>query len=134
MTGKYRCPHCQAVLNPGTKIVLRISRGKKAGLALFSPRVGNYSVILPPDFPIQEGQRANFHCPVCSEDLTSPANSKFGELGRDRAEGGQDRIAFHRTFGKQATFVVTEDGVRAFGQDADNYRPGNFFGAGQEED
>jgi hypothetical protein len=133
MPVRYRCPHCEAILNPGTKVILRISRGRKKALILLSPKVGNYTVILPDDFQLRDGERGSFHCPVCHGELKSPANAQFGEVLRDRPDGGFDRVAFHRTFGKHATFVVTEEEVRAFGEDAVQYRAGNFFGAGASE-
>jgi hypothetical protein len=112
---------------------MRISRGKKSALILLSPKVGNYSVVLGGDFTLVEGNRANFSCPVCQADLQSPVNSQFGEVLRERPEGGYDRVEFHRTYGKRATFVVAQDEVRAFGEDAESFRATNFFGAGGSE-
>ncbi|MHC5036453.1 MAG: hypothetical protein ACYTHM_03995 [Planctomycetota bacterium] len=130
---RYRCPHCKAILNPGTKVIFRVARGKRAALILLSPQVGNYNVILPEDFVLKEGEKTTFFCPVCREELTSPLNPLFNQVLRDRPEGGYDRVEFHRVFGKHATFVVTEDEVRAFGEDAPRYRNVNFFGAGRGE-
>jgi hypothetical protein len=91
-------------------------------------------VILPEKFPLKEGEKAVFRCPVCSAEITSPANSNFNEVLRDRAEGGWDRIEFHRTFGKHATFVVSKGEVRAYGDDAESFDNVNFFGAGRAEE
>jgi len=129
----YRCPHCKAILNPDTKVILRVSRNRKVALILLSPQVGNYTVILPENFPLKEGEKATFHCPVCMEELTSPVNAQFNQLLRDRNDGGVDRVEFHRVYGKHATFVVSKGEIRAFGEDADVYRHVNFFGAGQTE-
>ena len=90
MSMRYRCPKCKAILNPGTKIIMRIHRGRKAALILLSPQVGNYNVIIPEDFPLKKGERTNLQCPVCRADLTSPANAQFGEIlraGEDALEG-----------------------------------------------
>lgn len=131
---KYRCPHCKAVLNPGTKVILRITRNRKSGLILLSPKVGNYAVILPEDIPLNEGEKPRLECPVCKGDLTSPANRNFNEVLRDRPDGGFDRVEFHKAYGEHATFVISESGVRAYGEDASDYGHVNFFGAGTAED
>lgn len=133
MALRYRCPHCKAVLNPGTKVILRVSRGRKSALILLSPQVGNYTVILPEDFPLKEGEKATFFCPVCGAELTSPVNAHFNEVLRERADGGFDHVEFHRVYGRHATFVVTGDEVRAFGDDAGSFEPVNFFGAGRAD-
>ena len=131
MPMRYRCPHCKAILNPGTKLILRISLGGKVGLVLFSPKVGNYQVILPEDFSIKKGEKADFHCPVCEADLTSPADPLFGEVLRDNPQVGLDRVNFHKVYGEHATFVITKDEVRAYGDDAPEYQDLNFFGSGR---
>ena len=134
MPAIYRCPHCKAILNPGSKVVLRISLGSKAGLVLLSPKVGDYSVILPEGFTLRDGDTAVFQCPVCGTELTSAADDRFGEVLRDRPEGGEEFIHFHRKYGEHATFVVSERGVKAFGDAADRYTQVNFFGAGLKEE
>ena len=134
MSTRYRCPHCRAILNPGTKIIMKIKYGRKTGLALLSPKVGNYTIILPEDLPIKEGARVHVNCPVCNDDLTSPVDRRFAEVLRDRPDGGFDYIHFHREIGKQATFVVANGEVRAYGNDAPSYLHVNFFGAGREMD
>ncbi len=131
---KYRCPHCKAVLNPGTKVILRITRARRNGLILLSPKVGNYTVILPEDIPLKEGEKPRLACPVCHGDLTSPANRQFNELLRERPGGGFDRVEFHKAYGEHATFVISQDEVRAFGKDAPEYEHVNFFGAGYTGD
>jgi len=128
---RYRCPHCKAILNPGTKVIMRIRRGRKAALILLSPKVGNYSVILPDNFPLKKGERTNLQCPVCHADLTSPVNKQFGEILRDRPDGGFDRVGFHRVYGEHVTFVVSKGEVRAYGKDVEEYRNINFFGVGR---
>jgi hypothetical protein len=132
MPTRFRCPHCKATLNPGTKIVLRISRGKKSAVVLLSPKLGDYTVILPDDFIIRRGDKATFSCPACAADLTSASNSNFAEVLRQRADGEVDRVQFHRNFGEQATFVISKGEIKAFGADAADYSGVNFFGAGRE--
>ncbi|MCU0723373.1 MAG: hypothetical protein MUC63_07140 [Planctomycetes bacterium] len=134
MPARYRCPHCKAILNPGTKIVLRLTLGTKAGLVLLSPKVGDYTVILPEDLPMKEGDTATFQCPVCGTGLTSEVDDRFGEVLRERPDGRDEFVHFHRKFGEHATFVVSEKGVQAFGDDASRYDQVNFFGAGRDQE
>ena len=42
MTRTYSCPHCDGVLNPGSKIILKASYKASRGLILLSPKPGNY--------------------------------------------------------------------------------------------
>lgn len=130
MPNSYYCPHCLASLNPGNKIILRISRGRKAGLILLSPQVGNYTKILPEGFELAEGERLTVTCPVCGDDLTSRFNRRLGEVLLRRGDEEFVRVNFSKTYGEEATFVVTDDEVRAYGPDAEAYQSVNFFGEG----
>jgi hypothetical protein len=121
------------MLNPGTKIILRITRGDLCGLALLSPKVGDYTVTVPEELHLKTGDEVVFHCPVCAGDLTSQADARFGEVLRDRASGGSEYVYFHRKYGEHATFVVSRERVRAFGDDAAKYNSVNFFGVGRNQ-
>lgn len=128
---RFLCPHCKAILNPGTKVVLRVSHSAQTGLVLLAATLGDYEVILAPGFPITEGDEADFSCPVCLAELTSPAHPAFIEILRERLDGGHDRVEFHRTYGRHATFVVTlDEQIEAFGEHAAANSPMNFFGVG----
>jgi hypothetical protein len=131
MNPRFHCPHCQAMLNPGTKIVLRITIRDRRSLALLSPALGDYEVTLPPDVSMAPGEAAEFACPVCGADLRSPASPDFAEILRQREDGAFERVGFHRTYGEQVTFVVSGEQVSVYGPDAPGYRDLNFFGAGR---
>ena len=130
MPNNYHCPHCLASLNPGSRLILRISLGSRAGLILLSPEVGNYKKTLPDGFELAEGERLTVSCPVCAGDLTSAANQRFGEVLLRRGDEEFVRVNFSKTYGEEATFVVTDDEVRAYGPDAEQYQSVNFFGEG----
>ncbi len=132
MSNKFFCPACMAHLNPGTKIVMRISKGRKKGLILLSPQVGNYTSILPEGFGISRGEKVHFECPVCGADLTSGVDRRLSEVLLKRGEGDFLRVNFSNTYGEEATFVITDDEVRAYGSHAGQYSEFNFFGAGSE--
>jgi len=130
MSNDYYCPHCMASLNPGSKLVLRITLGRRMGLILLNPQVGNYEKILPEGFELTTGENAQFSCPICGDDITSDYDSKLGEVLLRRGEEQYVRVNFSKTYGEEATFVVTDDAVRAYGPDAERYESVNFFGEG----
>lgn len=133
MARRYLCPHCRATLNPGTKIVLRLRHGRKHGLVLLSPQVGNYKTIIAEEILPTTGQVVHLYCPVCGVDLRSASSHKLAELLLDKETGDLERIAFSRTYGEHATFVVRDNVIRVFGDDAVYYDSVNFFGEGREK-
>jgi predicted RNA-binding Zn-ribbon protein involved in translation (DUF1610 family) len=134
MAKRYYCPHCRSNLNPGTKIIMRIRRGRQKGLILLSPQVGNYTSILPEEFVLRRGESVHVSCPVCGADLISPVNRKLGEVLLRQGETDFLPVYFSRTYGEQATFVVSEEKVRSYGEHADQYQHVNFFGEGRGKD
>jgi hypothetical protein len=133
MKRSYHCPHCEGLLNPGTKIILRAVKDLTAGLFLFSPQVGNYNLVMPDDFRLKIGDRVTFYCPICGADLTSEADPGLAVI--DSSVSGRSRFEVHfsRIFGKHATFVVRDGRVQSFGEHAAHYQNVNFFGEGEKE-
>jgi len=129
----YFCPACGATLNPNVKIILAASREGASGLLLFSPQPGNYEVIAPDELPLRPGDRLDFRCPVCGKSLTSRANENLAELGFRLSNGTEGRVHFARRYGEHATFYITTEEVRSYGENADAYSNLNFFGAGTVE-
>jgi hypothetical protein len=129
---RYLCPKCRAELNPGTKIILKANLSSLKGLFLFSPRLGDYEVIHPADFPVHSGEEVEFSCPICSFDLTSPRSEQFAELLL--AQGDElGQVVFSKVMGKQATFLIMPQRTETFGRDVGAYSTTNFFGEGPKE-
>lgn len=128
---RYYCPHCKALLNPGTKVIFVIGHGGKRGLLLLSPEFGDYAVVLAESIPIEEGRLYYFQCPVCHLDLTSSVNQNLVEIVCREPTGTQALVDFSRVAGEHATFVRGPGGVRAFGEHATRYESVNFFGEGK---
>lgn len=128
MNKNYVCPHCRAVLNPNVKIVFVVERGDHRGLMLLNARPGDYGLIADPEFPLREGEKATFRCPVCDADLTSPASDEFVEIIQVQEGGHEAKVEFSRVYGRHATFIVDGREVTAFGEDADDFGGVNFFG------
>jgi hypothetical protein len=129
MKRTYSCPQCQAILNPGTKIILRAALEERHGLFLFSPRPGNYDVIMPDAFGLRPGDAVTFCCPVCGGDLTSRRDPGLAEISFSSGGGAHGTVAFSRVAGQHASYFITAEHVRSYGEHASD-RIVNFWGAG----
>jgi hypothetical protein len=132
----FHCPHCQKVLNPGTKVVLLIDHDDDRELILLSPTLGDYTIVYPLSFEPELGQRYVFRCPVCRRDLTCAVDDRLVELDAETDDGRSERVGFSRTYGERATFVGSgPDHVTLYGDHATRFEAPNFFGeAGDYED
>ena len=134
MKRTYFCPHCGGDLNPNVKIILRAEIGGQKGLFLFSPQPGNYRVILPNDVTLRPGDEVDFFCPACGVNLRSAVNTHLAELGFRLEDGTRGHLHFSRKYGERATYFVTNEKVRSYGDHAETYGDANFFGAGATEE
>lgn len=125
----YVCPHCRGRLNPNVKIILKARRGARRGLFLFSPKPGNYGVIVPEGFGLREGEPVFFACPICDADLTSKRDRAMAEIRFVAQDGTEGRVVFSRSYGHHETYVVTAEEVRSYGEHA-AAEGLNFWGAG----
>jgi hypothetical protein len=129
MRRHYSCPHCNKVLNPGTKVVLLIERNGDRELILLSPELGDYTVVYPLSFEPELGRTYTFVCPVCQTELTSALDDRLVELAAETEDGRAERVGFSRTYGERATFVGSgPDHVTLYGDHATRYDAPNFFG------
>jgi hypothetical protein len=128
----YSCPHCDATLNPNVKIVLTATNRGHRGLILLSPTPGNYDLRQGDDLDLRPGDMVKLTCPICGHDLASDVNPCLAEVSF-RAEGGRrGKVDFSRKVGEHATYVVTRESIRSYGENADIYS-GNFFGGVTDE-
>ena len=130
MKRTYFCLKCRAILNPNIKIILTLARGRRKSLILLSPQPGNYSVILPPDVSLRRGEEVDFFCPACGASLRSEVSAHLAEIGFRLEDGTKGRVNFSRKYGEHATYFVTNERVRSYGENAAFYGDANFFGAG----
>jgi len=125
----YSCPHCEATLNPNVKIVLTAANRGHRGLVLLSPTPGNYDLKQADDLDLRPGDVVDLVCPICGHDLASEVNPCLAEVNF-RLEGGmRGRVDFSRKVGEHATYVVTRENIRRYGEDADRYSNSFFFGS-----
>jgi len=99
-------------------------------MILLSPQPGNFKYICDPSVSavMKNGATLTFYCPVCSADLTSPANKKFVELNLVDPNGGIRKVEFSRVLGTHATFIVDGDEITPYGDNVEDMGPTNFFG------
>jgi hypothetical protein len=125
----YSRGRCGARLNPDVKIILRAEVRGQRGLLLLSPQPGNYTVIVPDGLKLRHKDEVRFSCPVCAVDLTSKRDRTMAEIRFRSADGTAGIVAFSREFGRHATYVITEEKVKAYGEHAREDRV-NFWGVG----
>lgn len=119
MPWRYRCPACDATLNPHNAIVLVAGWGGRQVLMGFHPEPGNYQVFLPPEVQIVPRSSWDFLCPVCHADLAVEAGADFCALDLD-AGGERKRVLFSRVAGERATFLFSGADLEAtHGPDGD---------------
>ncbi len=124
MSLTYLCPKCRAILNPNVRVVLIAHFGDRKGLVLLSPKLGDFKFHCDKGFydGVHKGDLLEFHCPVCSESLTSPTMEHFTEmllLNGDRAGAEPKLLRFSRVSEERATFVYDGESVKEFGEDAE---------------
>ena len=134
MLRTYFCPACRATLNPGRTLILTFAKGKRRSLILLSPRPGDYSVVLPNNVVLRQGDEVEFFCPVCGASLRSEAHKHLTEIGFQLEDGTKGRVNFSRKYGEHATYFVTKEQVRSYGENAGAYGRANFFGAGGKKE
>ncbi len=133
MKRTYYCPKCRAVLNPNVKIILAAYRREKRGLVLLSPQPGNYRAIVSNDLPLGDGDLVEFHCPVCSVLLTAGHDENLAGLAFRFSTGLEGKVFFSRRYGEHATYFVTNEDVRSYGEHVADSGGLNFFGAGRDD-
>ena len=123
MSWEYSCPKCQAMLNPGSAIILKASHKEMRILIGMHPQPGKYEIFLPPNVSCEDGTKWDFFCPLCQEDLRTKEDGNLSELGL-MVDGKPLRIVFSRIAGEHATFILHEDVVKErLGEDVDRYDP-----------
>ena len=131
MKNRFLCPSCRSDLKIKNSVIFSARTEKGiSGLVLFSPELGNYSILHVPAFTYAEGEHIDFFCPVCHANLGVP------EIGKDLAEvimmdekKVEYNIIFSEIAGKQCTIKMKEKTIiESYGEDAGEFS--NFWGEG----
>ena len=116
MENQYLCPHCRGHLRVGDYIIFKIRNSRRdKGLLLLHPEVGNYTSIVHPDFNFQEGERVDFFCPLCMNNLDAAIDENLVHVIMIDARGMENEVYFSRIAGEKSTYKVSEDEVMISG-------------------
>lgn len=131
MKNRFLCPSCRSELKIKNSVIFSAKTEKGLrGLVLFSPELGNYTILHVPGFTYMEGEHIDFFCPVCHANLGVPEKGKgLAEVVMIDEKGEEYKIIFSETAGKQCTLKIKENTiVESYGDDADEFS--NFWGTG----
>ncbi|MBL4716411.1 MAG: hypothetical protein JKX95_07225 [Bacteroidia bacterium] len=118
----YRCPKCKGHLNAGGFVVFStMNKKKNKGLILLSPKVGDYSFNKHDAYHIEDGELVEFFCPICTADLKSKKNADYVGLKMVDHNNVEYDVMFSRKAGDKSTYVVADDNIETFGDDATEY-------------
>ncbi len=122
MATDFKCPHCANLLNVGQNIVFT-ARNKwgKEGLIMLHPEIGNYTVLKHPSFIVSEGEKLDFYCLYCNEQLLSDINDNLAKIIMSDEKGQECEIHFSRISGQHSTYKIIGGSVEIFGEDASSY-------------
>lgn len=121
MPWTYHCPKCDALLNPDRSIILLAEHDDRQHLIGFHPEPGNYEIYIPPGTEPQTGDRWDFQCPVCRQNLGTKENENLCALTFKEGDSHQ-QVLFSRVAGERVTFVVSDRKVQhRHGDHADQY-------------
>lgn len=124
----FKCPKCLGHLNVAGKLIFATrTKSNHKGLIMLSPNVGDYKYAHHDNYHLKKGELVDFHCPLCGIDLSS---SKHKEQAMILMVNEEDRSEFELYFSKVAgnnsTYIVSNEKVESFGEDALDYEDLNF--------
>lgn len=129
MENRFLCPSCRTDLKIKNSVIFsaQTEKGVK-GLVLFSPKLGNYSILHVPAFTYAEGEHIDFFCPVCHANLGVPKIRKdLAEVLMIDNKQVEFTIIFSQIAGKQCTIKMKENIImESYGDDSDEFS--NFWG------
>jgi len=115
----YLCPKCKGHLNAGGFVIFTTkNKRNQRGLILLSPKVGSYSVKHHEGYKFEDGECVDFFCPICSKDLCAKENDRNVEILMVDENDTEYRILFSRIAGERSTYLLSNDDVEVFGDDA----------------
>ena len=89
---------------------------------MMSPVVGNYEYKHHNKFVLNDGEKVDFECPICQTDLTSSQNEDYAMIHMVGDEDASEyELYFSKITGNKSTYLVANDDVESFGEDALNY-------------
>lgn len=110
----YLCPHCRSYLRVWKNIIVTVKsiEGKKQGLLLLDPDLGNYTYVSHPSLKFIEGEKIEFYCPVCFSNLSAnEINENLVKIIMVDEQLHEYDIYFSNIAGHQTTFKIAKDNI-----------------------
>ena len=128
MKTRFLCPHCRATLRVRQNIIFKVrTEDHKMGIMLLNSELGNYSYISSPDLKFEDGEKIEFMCPVCCENLAAKGISDdlVSVIMIDNKKR-ESHVYFSSVSGEHSTFKIEKDNVvEQYGEDSSAYL--NYF-------
>jgi len=124
MKTRFLCPHCRATLRVRKNIIFKVrTEDHKMGILLLNPALGNYSYVSSPDLKFEDGEKVEFLCPVCCENLIAKnINEDLVNIIMINKDNKEFNVYFSSIAGEHTTFKIEEDNVvEQFGEDSTAY-------------
>jgi hypothetical protein len=114
---KYFCPKCDFLLNEQDYVELFVyDNGQHITTIRLNPKPGEYDYSCAPHVEFPKGDKLDFHCISCKENLQSAQFSDFISINMRPTDEITFEVLFDRTAGEHATYVMTEDMVEKHGE------------------
>ena len=115
-TYKYYCPKCGVKLNDSRHVNFKVMKdGAFVTIIMLNPTPGEYNYESEPPIEFAKGERLDFHCPSCSENLQSEKFTDFVSIVLKPVDEIEFEVLFDRAAGQHTTYVMTEDMIEKHG-------------------
>ena len=122
MDNHYLCPHCRGHLRVGDHIIFKIRNTRREkGLLLLHPEVGDFTSMKHPHFTFEEGERIDFFCPICLQNLDAAIDENLIHVIMIDAHHTEHEIFFSRITGEKSTYKLSEKGLKKTGEYSHRY-------------
>lgn len=128
MKTRFLCPHCNATLRVRKNVIFKVrTEDHKMGIMLVNPKLGNYHYVSSPDLKFEDGEKVEFMCPVCCENLSAKEiNDDLVDVIMIDKENREFHVYFSSIAGEHTTFKIEKDNiVEKYGEDSSAYL--NYF-------
>jgi len=123
MENNYLCPKCKGYLNVGQHVIFSVTiANNKKGLLLLSPELGDYSVVCHPSLTLTEGEKIDFHCPICRARLASKKHINLAKVLMVNEKNEVYEVYFSEIAGERCTFQIMSGNFKVFGEHSQLYR------------
>ena len=115
---EYHCPHCDENMREKEGIEFLTKNEKGGELSIFlDPDFGKYDFYYDYSHNFKEGEKVDFFCPDCNQNLQSSKHSDYVEILMVVSKDVHFEVLFSRIYGVKRTYLVMEDYIEKHGED-----------------